>query len=118
MRKRAKGDEGEQEFYQSCAVISELSIKQGREKKSRFQDLFFPIWAFSSEMQQADGGGAKTQFNGKADLVCEPTNPVPKHPNPRRNQPQALPAGQELPCKPWWEGEKGVSKRDKHTSGN
>lgn len=39
MWKRAKGDEGEQELYQSCAVISELSIKQGREKH-RSQDFF------------------------------------------------------------------------------
>lgn len=40
MWKRTKGDEGEQELYQSCVVISELSIKQRREKY-RFQDFFF-----------------------------------------------------------------------------
>lgn len=37
---------------------------------------------------------------------------------PGRTQPQPLHAGKEVLGKPWWEGEKGVSKWDRHTWSN
>lgn len=87
-------------------------MKQGKEKY-RFQDFFSPSWAFSSEMQQADSGGVKTQSSWKANVVCEvlhkPTNPLPKLVSKPQEEPSPNPSIQGRRCSesPGGKGRKG-----------
>lgn len=64
------------------AVLLFLNYPWNRERKISISGFFSPIWAFNSDMQQAGSGGVKTQFNWKANFVCEvlhePAHPLPK----------------------------------------
>lgn len=70
------------------------TIHQTGERKIQISGFFFPtIWAFSIEMQQADTGGVKTQFNWKGILCVRCCQAGVQRPG--RAQPQALHPGKD-----------------------